>query len=184
MFKIKQTMNEKELLEAIELDKENFPYPLVCNFDECIKWIQKNDNIHTLIIKDEKLVGYINFMPIKTEFYDMYRAGKMQEDEITADHIEVYEDGKSYDILLMAIAIKKKYRSGWAILTLMKGLRQKLEILEERGIIIKRILSDCVTEDGVKSALRMGFKYIGKSKYGKLYEGGIENLSHPAEKRV
>lgn len=63
-FKIMNKVNDDLIKKMIELDKLVFKGDDIGAFDKCKEWVGINPDIYTVLMADNKVIGYINFMPI------------------------------------------------------------------------------------------------------------------------
>ena len=170
-FEIGFYMSENDIKEAINMDCDFFSNDLdIGVFSVCKAWQNKNSEIYITVKKENALVGYICFMPLKKSTYEKYRKGLLLDSQLSANDIVAYKPKNKYKCLFCSIVIKKEYQNGKTIKLLLSALKQRLLELKSRNIVIEKILADCVTKDGIKLFSRLGFKFIGKHDGKSLYE--------------
>ena len=174
MFEVQQYMTIDELKKALEFDADNFRHVERIPEERAQGWIEKNPDIYTVLKYGDELVGYISFMPLKKKYYKKYRIGEIGDHEVLPEYIEVYRKGRAHYCLFMSIIIKEEFRDGTAVRVLMGGLYEKIDNLKKNGVKVKRVVADAITGDGEKLFNRLGFKEIGISKSGVLFEGLFE----------
>jgi|GEM_PF-5422254 len=159
-------MSDKDLHDARALDDVNFSDVHDRETLELShKWLCRNPDLYT-VLRDEdgRLVGYINFMPLKLDAYEKYRKGQLSETDITADDIARYEDfeidgdmaGQELDALFCSLNIAKEHHNGRAFKVLMISFIEKIRERQNRGVKFGRVLADCVSEDGKRLVGRLG----------------------------
>ena len=170
-FEIGFYMSDNDIKEAINMDYDYFSNDFDMGvFSVCKEWQNKNSEIYITVKKENKLIGYICFMPLKKSTYEKYRKGLLHDNKLSGDDIDIYKPNRKYRCLFCSIVIKKEYQNGNTIKVLLKALKQKLLELKSRNIEIERVLADCVTPDGMKLASKLGFKFICKHDGGSIYE--------------
>lgn len=167
----KTKISQAELREALLLDKQCFgdrsAVYKVCKF-----WLIKNDESF-IILKEKstnKVVGYICFLPLAEKIYKKYLSGEIHEYQLRSKDIMKYDKGKSYDCLFCSIIIDEKHRDGTAIKVMMNGYNDLMKSLQKRGICIKKIVADCITDDGIKFIRRENYNFVKAYDGGKIFE--------------
>lgn len=159
------------LAQMIRLDESVYHLGDIGNFDLCKNWLSKNNEIYTVLMQDDKVVGYLNFMPLVKSSYDQYRAGRLRDYQITSFDIESYADNTEYYGLICSIVLDSSLRKSTATLRLFKGFLDKLNQLKSRGITFKSVLCECVTDDGIANAKKLGLSLVNPAH--EIYEGAL-----------
>lgn len=171
-FSIVNQVNETLIKEMIELDKLVFKGDDVGVFNKCKKWVETNPDIYTLLMLDNCVIGYINFMPITDKAYNKIRRGKLKDYELDIEDIVQYSSHKPLKCLFTSIVIHPDHQTGLALTRLWKGFINKLKSL---NLNIVSVIMDCVSEIGEKFAIKfLNAKFITNSIGGKIYEGNIK----------
>jgi hypothetical protein len=173
-YRIKNKISIDDLKEMICLDQKVYSYEDAGVFDKCKMWYEKNSDIYTVIKHNNKIIGYINFMPLRQDFYESYKHGEVSDVDISEKNICKYEAKKEYNCLLTSIVIDSDYRGGEVVKILWQVFLSKLKKMEEKQIKIKKVLADCVSQDGEKFVKRLGLEFIVEGKNGKIYEGELK----------
>ena len=171
-YSICYKVNDEMLYQMIELDKLVYNYGNIGDFKLCKNWLSKNEDIYTVLLDGDQVVGYINFMPIKKNSYFEYRAGKLKDYQITSDDIESFEDDKDDYGLICSLVLSEKLRKSNMSLKLYQGFINKIKSLKSRGITFKSVLCECVTDDGLNNAKKLGF--IQVNPIDEIYEGKLD----------
>ncbi|MBE6124602.1 MAG: hypothetical protein E7184_03655 [Erysipelotrichaceae bacterium] len=172
-FRIENEVNDSYLHQMINLDKEVFQGIDIGSFSKCKEWLSVNNDIYTMLLCKGKIIGYINFMPIKNEFYQKMKSGQAKDCDIKRKDIEEFNNA-SVKCLFTSIVISKEYQNTLAITYLWSGFIKKMKSLK---VNISNIIMDCVTELGEKFAIKyLNAKFICNSSTGKIYEGYIKEL--------
>ena len=151
-------VSEQDLLDMFALDSVNFSHlESLSPVEQLREWLGANPDFYT-ILRDQhgKLVGYISFIPLKTETYEKFRTGKITDTDITANDILAYKQGEVFDALFNSLNICKKHHNGRAFKILVNAFIQKTLERQARGIMFGRVLADCVTDDGKRLVCRVG----------------------------
>lgn len=173
-FSIETRVNDTLIKEMIELDKLVFKGDDIGDENKCKEWVGINPDIYTVLMADNKVIGYINFMPITDKAYNKVKQGKLKDYELGKDDIIAYSSNKPLKCLFTSIVIHPKFQTGHALTRLWKGFINKLKSL---NVTIVSVIVDCVTEMGEKCAKNyLGAQFITNSNNGKIYEGNIKEL--------
>ena len=171
-FSIVNKVNDTIIKEMVELDKLVFKGEDIGAFDKCKEWVKSNPDIYTVLMQNNKVIGYINFMPITDESYNKIKEGKLKDYELNNDDIISFSNCKPLKCLFTSIVIHPDYQKGLALKTLWKGFLNKLKSL---NLTISSMIMDCVTYLGEKCAKNyLGAQFITYSQNGKIYEGNIK----------
>lgn len=173
-FRIETRVNETLIKEMIELDKLVFKGDDIGDEDKCKEWVGINPDIYTVLMADNKVIGYINFMPITDTAYNKVKQGKLKDYELSIDDIVAFQSHKPLKCLFTSIVIHPKFQTGLELALIWKGFINKLKSL---NLTIVSVIMDCVTEMGEKCAKNyLGAQFITNSNNGKIYEGNIKEL--------
>lgn len=173
-FSIVNQVNDTLIKEMIELDKLVFKGEDIGAFDKCKEWVKNNPDIYTVLMQDDKVIGYINFMPITDKAYQAIKQGKLKDYELAGNDIITYSNNKPLKCLFTSIVVHPDHQTGLELARLWKGFVNKLKSLK---LTISSVIMDCVTEMGEKCAKSyLGAQFITNSHNGKIYEGNIKEL--------
>lgn len=170
----------KLIEDSIVLDKIVFNDECdICDIATCMEWTNKNNKLYTFLLKDNKLIGYINLMPVTDEFYNRFKDGKTKDFEITASDIVGYEVGKPVKCIFVSIVLHPDYQKTMAVKYLLDGFIQKIKNFQNKGYIISDIAMDCVSEMGERCARNwLKASQVAYSRNGKIYEGNFDFLNN------
>ena len=141
------------------------------------KWLGINPDIYTILVDQaDKVHGYLNAMPLRTDIFDDIMKGTRTDDKIAPTDIITYTDGSDVDLYLMSIAIHPDSRrlaegvDQSALHRLIFGLTHRMEILaREHHILVKRIGAVGWTDEGKRLCELLG-----------MSEHGMDRFLHPA----
>lgn len=175
-FRIKTFVSIEDVKAMCELDKKNYKTNNQVDFETCKSWYDKNPKIYTAITHNNKLIGYINFMPITEDCYNRFKSGELLEQGIMPDDILVMEPNNSYNCLFSSVVVDKKYQNTEAFTYLISSFyRNMLKLIKDNNIKINTIIADCVNKRIEEFVLSSGFKKVLKNKNYNIYEGNIFN---------
>lgn len=174
-FKVVYNPTRKLIEQSIDLDKIVYDSEDdIVDIETCMSWKEKNDEIYTFLLCDKELVGYINFMPVTTKFYNKFKQGKTKDRKITINDITEFSATKPNKCILISIVINPKFQNGLALMRLSQAFKRKLMDFKQREILISGVLADCVSSMGEKCAIKyFNARHIANSTNGKIYEGEI-----------
>ncbi len=159
--------------EAVCLDSIVYDDVFHVDTSQCEEWFNVNPDIYVMA-KDEKtnrIVAYINVSPVTDECYDRIKNGDFIDTGITADMILSYDMPFVYSIYFSSIAIHPDYRNTEVFSLLMNAIVDKFINLGNRGIFIRRMIADAVSQSGEKFCKMFGMsKIVGSDHDSTLYE--------------
>ena len=168
-LKIINKVDDEIIKKMIEIDAMVFKEEDRGTLEGCKKWVKCNPNIYTVLMYDDEVIGYINFMPITTDAYIKIYNGQLKDYELQPkDIINFFENG-TFNCLFTSIVIKPEHQNTNAVRELWNGF---LDNIKQKKLKIDKVIIDCVSEDGEKFVKRnFKAKYITNSYQGKIYEG-------------
>ena len=156
------------IYQAVGIDRCVYSSEFQGIYETCIKWWKKNPAIYVMIedCSTNKIVGYINAMPLRNEYYHRIRSGETIDTDIPDGEIETYD--------FSSIAIHPDYHNTSAFKALFDGFIIHILQLYEREIYFSSIVADAVSASGEKLCNYIGLKHILDSNHGsKIYEGAL-----------
>jgi hypothetical protein len=157
----------EQILEAIGIDENIFNPEFQGIYDRCLEWFAKNPDIYTFIIDRNinKVVGYINAMPIEEDFLTEIETGELMDVDIPASAIRTYDLPDIYKMFLCSIAVHQNYQGTIAFKMLYEAFIEKLIRLAADDIFFSEIVADAVTSEGEKLATFIGMKKFKESSH-------------------
>lgn len=158
--------------EAIEIDNIVYPIEYRGDYDTCLSWLEKNPDIYTMLLDNDRVIGYINAMPTR-EYSFNYLNEIIKEGgvEIIPEEIFSYDDPRVFGIYICSIAILPSYQDTKAIDFLLGKFFMRLsEILGDK-VNSLTFLAQVISEDGEKFCNRLGLIEIKDCGNMKLYGG-------------
>lgn len=146
-------ISEQDIEQAIELDKVG--YGNVENYigirETCIEWANTNPFIYFMVkdLESQKIVGYINAMPVSDELYEKLGKDEIDDINISPHEILSYNLPGYLNLYFASIVVTPKTNDGQEILRLLFSAIQNFFIkLSENNIIIKKMLAKEVSGKG------------------------------------
>ena len=146
--------------EALMLDKKYYLPQYHLSLAQCLGYYAKNDQIYTMLLYDDHVIGYMNFSPISEEKYDEIATGKSIDTSICAQDICSYEEDHVYSAYLSSIVIDEQYRNNGLGNLLIKILTDKIAELYDKKIFFKRIIADVLNDAGMALARNFGLQAL------------------------
>ena len=158
--------------QAVELDKLVYNNSAdVGDINKCNAWVKKNNKIYTFLLDGDDLIGYINFMPVTDDCYEMFKLGKIRDSDISVKDIVKFYKRTPNKCIFISIVIHPNYQKGLGLRILFRGFLKKLKLLKQQNIQISHILADCVSSIGEKAAIKLlKAKLIKEFPNHKIYE--------------
>jgi hypothetical protein len=117
-----------------------------------------------VVTDQDAVVGFAILLPMKREPIQEFLAGRFRGSDITADHLDPFEEGKVVDVLVKCIGCyhdhmptSRRY-SQW----LLSGLKKEIVKWGEKGFIIHRVYGTSETPSGITLALEFKMQSLGK----------------------
>lgn len=153
--------------QTIEIDNLIYPEKYRGMKDVCYAWFEKNPHIYTLIQdkQTERVVGYINAIPLEKEYYQRLEKGATIDLEIPANEIRRYDLPDFYFLYFASIGIHPSYQSTSTFRALYDAFIETLIKFTHQDIFISEIMADAVTEEGVRLCKYAGMKKVIDSNH-------------------
>ena len=174
-FKITYQVDDNLLKQMLKLDESVYKKEDCGTFEICKEWLSINNDIYTILLLDNKVIGYINFMPISDKCYNKFISGLKKDYEINSKDIIPFSKTKYIKCLLTSVVIHKDFQNSMAIKYLYNGFIEKIKKYAKENIKISNIILDCVSEDGEKFAKKyLNAKFIKETLSSKIYEVNLK----------
>ena len=169
-FQIEFSPTENDLRQMIMLDNRAYKKQEDRGIlEKCLAWKRACPDLYTALKHNGTVVGYINFLPVTKKCYEKFRNGKLKDFEIAERDVLPFKKGDNYCIFV-SIVIAEKFRNTKGIHLLMMAWRNRILVLQEKGVQVKKILADCVSEEGVKLSQGFNGKLVKDTQERKIFE--------------
>lgn len=131
-------------------------------------WYFATAAIYTLL-KDQstnRVVGYINAMPVTKETFGQILSGYFDESAFGLKEIMPYTRPGFYALYLCSVAILSEYRSMTNLRKLLDGFLAKWAVFAHQNILLREVVADAVTPEGVRLCQAFGMREVGKTDRG------------------
>lgn len=166
-------VNRSDIEEAVELDNLSYPECYRGNVADCVKWARANPDIYVMLRdrSTDRIIAYINVMPVTEECYEMIRGGRFIDISISSDMILSYDMPLPYCLYFSSVVIHPAYRNTGVFKYLFNAILARFLELGKNEIFIKKMLADAVSVEGEKFCKLFGMKKLAQSQHGSsLYE--------------
>jgi len=111
------------LRTALAIDADIYPPEFRADEATCIAWYEHNPDIYTAIIeaRTERLVGYINAMPVTEECFANLERDSSNDAHIGVDNIRTYDFGDFYKMHVTSFVIDPFYHASDAFRTIQSS---------------------------------------------------------------
>ena len=164
------------IFQAVGIDQRVYNEEFQGIYDTCVDWWKKNPAIYVMIedAASQRIVGYINAMPLSNEYYNRIRSGETIDVDIPVKDIETYDFPDTYKLYISSVAIHPDYHNTSAFKTLYDAFVVHLLQLYDREIYFSSMVADAVTSIGEKMCKYIGLTHTTDSNHGsKIYEGAL-----------
>ena len=157
-----------------ELDKEVFPelgeehYGHIDDWER--KWTKLPDAGRLLVTQSGEIAGYWSFAPLTSEQQKQFASGNFFDIDMSADILPTILPGNTYCIYFSAIVVRGPYRTGGALLKLLRSLRNCLKDISLKGATIDKMYANAFSEEGKRICeLYGGEKIVEHCDQGSIY---------------
>ena len=161
-------INREMISEAIQLDRLSYDDVYQLQVDTCFDYFEKNNDIYIMAVDNEsgRVIGYINYSPIKEEVYSELSSGSVIDTVITGDDVFPYEDGACYWGYFSSIVVHPDYRQHGIATQMLLYWSDLVSLLAtKRSIYFKGIVADAVSDIGVHLLSEIGFSFVRPSMH-------------------
>ena len=168
-----EEVTEDDIKQALELDRVAYKIPDTEQFDieKCKRWNEKTGyQVYTMIKDPEtnKIVGYINAVPVNDKCYGEIKAGKYADADIDDNDIVAYEypnKPKKYNLYFASIVVDGEKDRMRRAFELYNAFIDKLIIQTQINIIFTRMIADAVSKEGKVLCTSCKMKRIKDTKH-------------------
>ncbi len=166
-------ITREDIEGAVLLDSMAYDEIYRVDSAHCLEWLRINPDIY-IIAKDTvtgQIVAYVNVSPVTEECYEKLRDGKFVDAAITPEMLRPYDTPSDYSLCFSSVVIHPNYRNAALFTRLLRATVNVFVGLAERGVFVRRILADAVTERGEKFCRLTGMRCVhGSDRGSTLYE--------------
>jgi hypothetical protein len=139
-------------------------------------WFRRNPSIYTFLLAGDKLVGYVNAMPLADAVFQEVLAGKICDRQIEPGMIRTYTEPGRYKLYLCSVAILPEFRSGIGLWLVYVKFKSKIRSLRQRGMEVAELAGVAWSGGGLAIFRSLGLKYHSQHKLnGDIYHGSWTN---------
>jgi hypothetical protein len=135
------------------------------------------DNQKILINSNNEFIGFWDFEPLFDNPFKKLKDGVFFDDEMSVDVIPTMFPGGTYNIYIMNILLKHKYRNNLSFQKLFYSMVNYIEELALNGVFINEICAWAYTDKGISICKSIGLKYHKDHiEHGKIYIGKVIDI--------
>lgn len=158
-----------EEMEAME--KRYYAAEFITPASEAWKWYQEYPLSTIAAQVDEKIIGFVNLFPVKSEIYLLLRAGRFNDSLLRVEHLDNGRGELCY-MFLSCLVVAQEFR-GLGVTNMLLNAAIKPYL----GFPCVSVITDNVTEEGVRFSENFGFSFICESDHhSKIYEQSWVNF--------
>jgi len=162
-FPKKLTFEDFEKMHSLE--KKFYDEEFITPAKEAYEWYEKYPYTVTVAKDGEDIAGFVNLFPVKKSVFELIKAGKYNDSEMTTEDIEDKDCGEELNMFLCCAVIDKKHRHEGLTAKLLSEASKQYD-----GCRCGEIVTDNVTEDGFAFSEKYGFDFVCNSDHNsKIY---------------
>ena len=163
-----RAVTHRMIAEAIELDRVSYDDAYQLQVDACVKYFKKNPEIYIMALDkaSRRVVGYINFSPIRPQMFRQLLSGSVIDTVITGEDLVPYELSGDYWGYFSSIVVHPVYRRHLiATQMLLRWAGLVTRLAAERKIFFRGIVADAVGRVGEHLLSKIGFSLVRPSAH-------------------
>ena len=170
----------KDFAAMSDLERRCYGKEFITPPQEAFRWYQKDPKTAIAALAGERVAGFINLFPIRTEAYIRLRQGAFNDRDMELS--DLADPGEGDQMFLCCIAVDRSYRAGALTGELLRRAVEVYAPWEER---MDRLITDNVTPAGMRFSERMGLTQIVGSDHGsRVYEGTYRDFAAMVRQRT
>ena len=149
-----------------------------------IEWFRRNKQIYTMLMRNKKVIGYCNVMPLKEPAFQSILDGRLSDGDIPAPMVRQFGQPGAYKMYFSSVAILPKHReNSVAFRTLRTAFFNKLLTLaQDEEIYITDFVAIALNDDGRSLCTSFGMNFLKHNEsHGDVYH--LNLLTHGAGSR-
>lgn len=180
IIKDKANNNEDLIREVMKLDIMGYPAHMQGTFDTIYERFKQNEESFILAYDKDNLVGYLCFFPISDNLLNkMYKDNNIYDTDILPEDIREYDNGGIYNLFIISIVVHPDYQGSKVIKCIAAAFVKKIELINNRGNIIGKIVATAVSDKGRNCLEKLNFTSIRVLNKGYLLmECSIKDLQY------
>lgn len=124
-------------------------------------WYQRNRAIYTVLMQEDRAVGYINILPVTVQCFEDLRDGTRTEGEIEPQEVLPFFDACTVHLYIAGLAILPDCRkNGTALRALLRKAVAKYSSLHQRGIVIGDLGAVAWSSEGERFCEKLGLTRV------------------------
>ncbi|MGL4374232.1 MAG: hypothetical protein ACRCS6_10635 [Turicibacter sp.] len=165
---LKQTLTLNDFHSMFELEKLYYDAEHITPADQSYLWYKMRPHSIMAVEDDYQIVGFMCLFPIPEHIVSAISQGMYNDADMTYEDIMGEQDlqiGQSYTLFLSCIVIHSEYRKTLALSLLLNEYKTYYQSLTDKGILFDHVLSDNITQAGLRFSKRMGLSPLIQSDH-------------------
>lgn len=166
-------------MQLHQMEKKYYTEEHIAPYEEVYKWNQKFPWSSAVLEEDGKIVAFLDMFPIKEHLLQKIQSGTYNDSNLTYEDIVDITTVKQghFHMFLCCMVIEKEYRNKDTQKLLFNQLIDFYATNKTDQVIIDRIITDNVTEEGIHLSKKLGFKKAIDSDYqSTIYLGKYDSF--------
>lgn len=167
-MRIKQTLTLNDFHSMFELEKLYYDEEHITPAEQSYLWYKMRPHSIMAVEDDNQIIAFMCLFPIPDDIVTAIELGIYNDASMTYEDIMCESDlhvGQPYTLFLSCIVIHKQYRKSNAKFLLLNAYKNYYESLSDKGIRFDSVISDNITEAGLKFSRRMGLSPLTQSDH-------------------
>lgn len=169
MLRIKQQLTLSDFYEMERLEKRYYPSDYITAAAMSYAWYTHwPDCIRAAAFRDS-VIGLINLFPIRESLYQTIKSGGYNDKYLTSQDILIPTRGdKGLHLFLSCVVVDAQYRRFNPLSLLLESYISLYDSYIDAGLSIKSMITDNVTQEGVRFSESLGFIREAKSDHASI----------------
>jgi len=158
-----------------------------------LSWIDSEPDIYTFLTdRQDRIVGYINAMPIQSDAFEKIKSGTILDKELTREFFASFSSGEPVSVYLMSIATAPGIRNAsqglfsMAVEKLLNAFIDKLiYYVDKTGTMVRELVAVPWTGEGIKLCRIFGMQKVGTDRFSNpIYYLSLEDPKLLTKRRL
>lgn len=166
-YHIKTALTFEDFLLMEKLEQQYYPIDFITPARESYAWYLAHPDTYRVVFHKDTLVGFMNLFSVSPNIWIALNDGSFNDRYLTADEILKIDDrDRVYPLFLSCIVVDEGHRQKGATLMLLNAYVAYFDHLIEQGFQFSDIITDNVTEAGLRFSKKLGLEVYGTTSHG------------------
>ncbi|MGL4523680.1 MAG: GNAT family N-acetyltransferase [Bacilli bacterium] len=165
----------EDFQQMYALEKLYYEEKWITPVEESWQWYSNRPHSYVVIKEEDKIIGFMCMFPVAQCVYEAIEEGVYNDKYLTYQNILTKKECKQTTqpvLFLSCVVVHPAFRKTNAIYKMLACYCKEYEQWQEDDILFKRILTDNVTEDGVRFSKKLGFQEVCSSDHESVIYAG------------